>query len=405
LEYPLPSFSYRAVGRAGEMMRGEIEAPSREAVLAQLHGEGAVPFQVSAQRAGGFSWNMQLFAGRDIGPGAVAEFVARLATLVGAGVPLESAVAILADAAANGRVVRGLLSRLRNGAALAEAMASEGKSFPPLVVSMVRAGELGGSLALTLTRLGEYLRRSEQARQQIRSALIYPAILLLAASASVVLVFTAVLPALRPMVEAGGGVQSVTVRLAFATSDMFAKFWWLLLVLVIVAVVGGHRMLRSPVGRKRLDGVLLRAPFLRVAMIRADFSRFTRTLGTLIGGGVPMPAALEAAQRVVSNTVVAAALERVTRTVREGGGLADPLAESGLFPDMAVQIVRIGETTGQVDTMLLQVAEIMEQDLSRDTARALALLVPLITVGLGVLVAGIVASVMLAVLSINDLAR
>ncbi len=364
----MPSFSYRAVGRAGEMMRGEIEALSREAVLAQLHGEGAVPLQVSAQRAGGFSWNMQLFAGRGIGPGAVAEFVTRLATLVGAGVPLESAVAILADAAANGCVVKGLLARLRNGASLAEAMAGEGKSFPPLVISMVRAGELGGSLALTLTRLGEYLRRSEQARQQVRSALIYPAILLLAASASVVLVFTAVLPALRPMVEAGGGVQSVTVRLAFATSDMFAKFWWLLLVSALIAAVAGRRMLRRPTGRKRLDGVLLRVPFLRVAVIRADFSRFARTLGTLIGGGVPMPVALEAAHRVVSNTVLAAALERVTRTVREGGGLADPLAESGLIPDMAVRIVRIGETTGQVDTMLLQVAEIMEQDLNRDSA-------------------------------------
>jgi general secretion pathway protein F len=314
-------------------------------------------------------------------------------------------VAILADGAANGRVVKSLLTRLRNGAALAEAMAGEGKSFPPLVVSMVQAGELSGSLAPTLARLGEYLRRSEAARQSIRSALIYPAILLLAASASVVLVFTAVLPALRPMVEAGGAVQSVPVRLAFATSDLFAKFWWLLLALMVVAIVAGRRMLHSPAGRRRLDGTLLRVPFLRMAVIRANFSRFARTLGTLIGGGVPMPAALEAAQRVVSNTVLAAALDGVTRTVREGGGLADPLAGSGLFPDMAVQIVRIGETTGQVDTMLLQVAEIMEQDLSRDTGRALALLVPLITVGLGVLVAGIVASVMLAVLSIDDLAR
>jgi general secretion pathway protein F len=401
----VPRFSYRAVGRAGEMMRGEIEAVSREAVLAQLHGEGAVPLQVSAQRAGGFSWNMQVFAGRDIGPRAVAEFVTRLATLVGAGVPLESAVAILASAAANGRVVHGLLIKLRNGASLAEAMASDGKSFSPLVVSMVGAGELGGSLPLTLTRLGEYLKRSEEARQAIRSALIYPAILLLAATASVVLVFTAVLPALRPMVEAGGPVHSIPVRLAFAASDFFAEFWWLLGLLAAVGLVGAGRMHRSPAGRKRLDGLLLRVPFMRMAVIRADFSRFARTLGTLIGGGVPMPTALEAAQRVVSNTVLAAALQTVTQTVREGGGLADPLAESRLFPDMAVQIVRIGETTGQVDAMLLQVAEIMDQDFARDTGRALALLVPLITVGLGLLVAGIVASVMLAVLSIDDLAR
>jgi general secretion pathway protein F len=405
LEFCVPSFTYRAIGRTGDMMRGEIEALSREAVLARLHGEGCVPLQVTAQRSGQFSWNMQLFAGRGIAPRALAEFVTRLATLVGAGVPLESAVAILADDAANGRVVKRLLASLRDGAALADAMAGDGKSFPPLVVSMVRAGELGGSLALTLTRLGEYLRRSEQARASIRSALIYPAILLLAASASVVLVFTAVLPALRPMVEAGGNVQSATVRLAFATSDFFARFWWLLLLGAIAVAVSGRQMLHSPAGRKRLDGLLLRVPFLRMAVIRADFSRFARTLGTLIGGGVPMPAALEAAGRVVSNTVLAAALDTVARTVREGGGLAEPLGESGLFPDMAVQIVRIGETTGQVDTMLLQLAEIMEQDLSRDTARALALLVPLITVGLGMLVAGIVASVMLAVLSINDLAQ
>jgi general secretion pathway protein F len=399
------TFAYRAVSRTGDVLRGEMEAPSRDAALARLHAEGAVPLQVTGPRQGWWTLLSADLAVRRMRPRAVADFVARLATLIGAGVPLDSAVGILASSKAARRTLGGVLSRLRNGASLADAMEADGRDFPPLVISMVRAGELSGTLAATLARLGEYLRRSEDSAQTIRSALIYPAILLAAASASVLVVFTAVLPALRPVIEASNSALPLPVSLAFALSDAVQAVWWLLPIAAIAIALLGRRAWKSPAQRARLDALLLRLPLLRTAILRAEGARFARTLGTLIGGGVPLPSALEAAQRVVANRVLGAALAHVTRTVREGGGLADPLAATNLFPDMAVQIVRIGEATGQVDRMLLQLAEIMEQDFARDTGRALAVLVPALTIGLGLLVAGIVASVMMAVLSINDLAR
>jgi general secretion pathway protein F len=248
----------------------------------------------------------------------------------------------------------------------------------PLVVGMVRAGELSGTLPASLARLADTLRRGEEARQAIRSALIYPAILLAAASGSVVIVFTAVLPALRPVVEAGGATLPLPVRVAFGISDGLAAYGWLLLAAVAAAGFAVHRLLTTPRGRRSRDALLLRLPVIRGAIIRADFARFARTLGTLLAGGVALPSALEAAGRVIGNRLLA---------------------------DMAIQIIRIGEATAQLDRMLLQLAEIMDQDLRRDLARGLALLVPLLTVGLGLMVAGIVASVMLAVLSIDDLAH
>ena len=407
----MPNFAYRAISPTGEMLRGEIAAPTRAGAVAHLHAEGAVPLQVSPSRPGwssALSLDLAHFARRHLSPRDLAEFISRLATLVGAGVPIESAVTILGGAEgspAAKRVIGHLSRQLRSGARLADAMAAEGASFPPIAVSMVRAGEMSGGLATTLAQLGGYLQRTEEARQAIRSALIYPAILVTAAFGSVLIVFTAVLPALRPVVEGAGSRLPVLVRLAFGFSDIVRDFWWAMLLVVFAAAVGAHRFLAREDGRRRADALLLRLPLVRSAVIRADFSRFARTLGTLIGGGVAMPVALEAAQRVVANRVLADAIAGVAVAVREGSGLADPLAAAGLFPDMAVQIVRIGEATAQVDRMLLQLAEIMEQDVRRDLGRALALLVPLLTIGLGLLVAGIVASVMLAVLSINDLAQ
>jgi general secretion pathway protein F len=400
-------FSYRAISPTGEILRGERDSPTRAAVLAHLQAEGAIPLNVAPTRRDLLSLQIRPFERRHLSPRETADLITRLATLTGAGVPIESAVAILGGSGASPlrRVTTALLSRLRSGAQLADAMAEAKASFPPLVISMVRAGEMSGSLPATLARLGDTLRSSEAARQAIRSALIYPAILLAAASASVLVVFTAVLPALRPVVQAGGAPLPFPVQFAFAISDLVAAFWWAILLAAAAAAFAARRLLATDRGRRTRDALLLRLPFVRDAIIRADLSRFARTLGTLIAGGVPMPTALEAAERVVANRILAAALATVTSAVREGASLADPLAATGHIPDMAIQIIRIGQATAQLDRMLLQLAEILDQDLRKDLTRALALLVPLLTIALGLLVAGIVASVMLAVLSIDDLAH
>jgi general secretion pathway protein F len=269
----------------------------------------------------------------------------------------------------------------------------------------VRAGEAAGSLPATLARLSAYLQREEEARQAVRSALIYPAILLATAGVSVAIVFTAVIPALRPVIDVPGKTLPLPVQAAFFVSDALSAWWWAGALAAIMVGLALRQALLVVAGRQMRDRLVLRTPLLGPAVLRADLARFANTLGTLIAGGLSMPAALQSALGVVSNQSLRDRLDGVRVAVQAGAGLTDRLAACGMFPDLAVQMVRIGEATGQPDCMLVQLAEILDQDLRRDLSRALSLLVPLLTIVLGVMVAGIVASVMLAVLSINDLAQ
>jgi general secretion pathway protein F len=283
-------------------------------------------------------------------------------------------------------------------------MAAHEASFPPIVVGMVRAGEVSGALPATLGRLADYLQRSEAIRQSIRSALIYPTILVLTASGSVLVVLTVVLPALRPSIEDSGASLPVVTQIAFAASKAVQDFWWAFGLCTVAVVFGLRYALQNPAGRTSRDRIFLNAPILGRALLHAEVARFARTLGVLIGG-VALPAALALSYPVVSNTLVAKAVAQVTDRLREGAGLAEQLAEAAIFPVLAVQLVRIGEATGKLDTMLLQLADSFDEQVQRTISRSLAIMVPVITILMGAFVAGIIASVMLAVLSINELAH
>jgi general secretion pathway protein F len=284
-------------------------------------------------------------------------------------------------------------------------MATHETSFPPIVVGMVRAGEASGALPATLGRLAEYLHRSETTRQSIRSALIYPTILVLTASGSVLVVLTVVLPALRPSLEDSGAALPLPTQIAFAASGAVQHFWWAIGLAVILCVLCVQHVLTDPATRPRRDQIVLRMPVLGHTVRLAEIARFARTLGALIGGGVALPTALALSHPVLANAVIGEAVAQVATRLREGAGLAEQFAETGVFPALAIQLLRIGEATGRLDTMLVQLADSFDEQVQRTISRCLAILVPVITIGMGAFVAGIIASVMLAVLSINDLAR
>jgi general secretion pathway protein F len=269
---------------------------------------------------------------------------------------------------------------------------------------MVRAGEASGALDSVLARLAEYLRRSEAARQTVRSALIYPTILAVTALSSVILILTVVLPQLEPLLRDAGPALPPQARLVFGASDLLRRWWWALLAILGAVGYGLWRGWGEPANAVRRDRLLLRLPLLGAAIRQAQTARFTRTLGALVGGGVALPTALALARPVISNHVMADAVTRVASQLREGGGLAEPLARTGVFPDLSIQLIRIGEATGKLDQMLLQQAEIFDEEVRLVLGRALTLLVPVLTVTLGFIVAGIIASVMSAMLSINNLA-
>ncbi|KJC43926.1 hypothetical protein UB31_22295 [Bradyrhizobium sp. LTSP849] len=402
-------FQYKAVAPDGSVARGQVEATDRDAAAARLQSQGHLPLTLELfQPATGLRalLSQEIGGARRRGPKLAADLVGRLALLLDAGVALEAALSLLAGSEGRTAIkdlAADLLRRLRGGAGLSDAMGAHGDTFPPLVVAMVRAGEASGALASTLGRLADQLTRAEAVRQSIRSALIYPAVLLATAAGSVLLVLLVVLPQLEPVFAEAGGRLPLLTRMAFAASISLRQFWWVGVALIGLSLVIGRHFLADPSIRARMDALLLRVPVLGLTIRRAEAARFSRVLGTLIGGGITLAPSLILARPVLANRSIINAIERVIGAVRGGSGLVGPLAQANIFPELAVQMIRIGETTGRLDSILLRLADLLDSEVQRTLDRALALLVPILTIGLGGLVAGIIASVMLAVLGINDL--
>ena len=405
----MPKFHYKAVTTEGGRVRGAVDATDRASAAVRVQAQGHILLGLTSAKPAHRLHDIltrELGGGHRFGRSRMAQFIGRLALLLGSGVPLDQALALLAGSEgmpAGRRQAAALLSRLRAGAALADAMAADTGVFPPVVIAMVRAGETGGTLSPTLDRLADHLARTEAVRQAIRSALVYPAVLLVTAGASVLLVLLVVLPQLEPVFADSGAAMPMLTRLAFGASDLIRKDGWLGLSAIVVLGALGMRALADPALRAWGDAVLLRVPLLGVTVRRAEAGRFARVLGTLLAGGVRLPSALALSQPVVGNRAIAGAIERAAVAVRGGGGLSAPLAHSGALPVLAIQMIRIGEATGHLDGMLLRLADLFEADVKRTLDRALALFVPLLTIVLGALVAGIVASVMQAMLSVDDL--
>jgi general secretion pathway protein F len=403
-------FRYRALNRAGENVRGQLAARDRSAAVARLQAQGLVPLSAEAETGGSLAQLLR----RDVTGSfrlsvkQLADFMQELASLVGAGIPAEQALALLAGREAGlkrRRVAEELLRRLRNGASLADAMAAEAKIFPPVALGMVRAGEASGALDSSLTRLADYLRRSADVREAVQSSLVYPAILLATALGSVILILTVVLPQLKPIFAHAHTALPFGTRLVLAASDGLRAYWWALLLGTLVLAFMLRRLLRDPAILAMRDRLLLRIPLLGSGIRRAETARFVRILGALAGANVALPTALALSQAVLVNTVMAEAVAVVAKQLKEGGGLAEPLAASGVFPDLAIQFIRIGEATGRLDEMLLRQADLFDGEVRRQIDRGLALLVPAVTIVMGMLVAGIITSVMTAILSVNDVFR
>lgn len=408
---PMHFFQYRSITPDGVIHRGRLQTPDRASAVRNLQDKGHTLLELAASNQPK-SWLH--FLTRDIGypkkvsPGKIAEIIGRLATLLEADVTLEAALELLSGSHLSGRtkqLVDDVLDRLRAGASLSDAMAASNGAFSRAIIAMVRAGEAGGTLAPTLRQLGTHLSRQEAVRQSVRSALIYPAVLLITAAGSVLLVLTVVLPELEPVIIESGVTPPLLARLAFLASSLLRQFWMTCLLVLFLAGLFARRVLADPALKMQWHSILLKMPVLGPALRCSDTGRFARTLGGLVRGGVPLPTALSLAQPVIVNRVLAGAVAKVATGVREGGGLSGPLSRTGAMPDLAIQMVRLGEATGRLGSTLLQLAEICEEDNKRTLDRSLVLMVPILTILLGILVAGIIGAVMMTVLSMNDLAR
>jgi general secretion pathway protein F len=402
----LTRFTYKAVSPSGEVIEGDIEAASREMVVERLRRQGHVPIRAEPRKAAPGPTLSGLFKPRRISPKDLVHLTQELATLLQAGLPLDRALTVLGDLtrAGPGRAMVGqIYERVRGGATLADALEQFPDVFANFYSGLVRAGEAGGSLELVLARLAESLERAQTLRENVRSALMYPAIVLIMAVLSLAVLMTLVIPEFRPLFEDAGAEMPLATQVVIWVSDIFSAYWWAMVAVVLAAVVILHRYNRDPKGRLRWDGWMIRLPLFGDLIRKAETARFCRTFGTLLTNGVTMLNALSMTVETLENRAIAEAVGALRGRLERGEGLADPLSESGVFPHLALQLIQVGEETGEMEPMLMRVADIYDTEVQRTIQRLLSLLVPLITIGLGVLIAVIIGSILSAILGTYDL--
>ncbi|UEM07193.1 type II secretion system F family protein (plasmid) [Skermanella rosea] len=400
----MPNFRFKAVTAEGKVVEGDIDAPSRSAVIEHLRRQGSLAIRAeegSARRS------RPGLRGQRKGTKDLLPFTRELATLLRAEVPLDRALALvseLTDRPAFRDLTVRVLDRVRGGASFADALQAQGDVFPRVYVGMVRAGEAGGSLKTVLAQVAEMLARRQALEETVRQALQYPIFVLVTAFVSVILILTLIIPEFRTLFDAAGAALPLSTRIILWLSD-FLRTWWLALGLgCCSAVLALSWAMRSPAFRRSRDALALRLPLVGGLIARIEAVRFSRTLGTLLVNGVSLLAALAMTIETIGNGAVAGKLAGVERHLKKGEGLAEPLSRAGVFPPMVIHLVRIGEESGQLEEMLGRIAEIYDEEVKRSIQRVLGLLVPVITVLLGIVVAGIIASVFSAILGSYNVA-
>jgi len=409
-------YQYRAVDAASEIVEGRMEGASKLAIVDQLQALGQVPLSIeevsaSSRSPGGPAGaaarlRLGFSRGRRFSIASLTLLTRQLAVFLTAGLTLDDALRILEDifdGTQEKRCLRLLLEKISGGAGLGDAMAAQGDVFPGYYISMVRAGEAGANVATVLERLADYMERSKAAREHIKSALTYPLIVLVTCGLSLAILFMFVIPRFEPLFEQAGASLPFATQAVLAISQFLRSFWWALLAAIALAVFLLVRQIYNPARSAAWDGRILKLPLFGDLVIKSEIARFSRTLGTLMVNGVPLLSALAITQEALTNRVVAAAVGVIADGVKIGKGLAEPLQKTQIFPPLAVHLVRAGEEGACQEDMLIRIADIFDGEVHRSTDRLLALISPIVTIGLGLIVALVIGSILTAILGVYEL--
>jgi general secretion pathway protein F len=403
------AWRFKAIDGKGRAFDGEMDAPDEASVLARIRRDGAMPLAVTPSRGGWLSGlSLSLGRGDALSRQEVTNITRELATMLGAGQDIDRALRFLVETAPSrraGRALSALRDSVRNGSTLAAAMTSQPGSFSRLYVGLVRAGEAGGTLPVTLEQLADLLERERSLAATIQSALIYPALLLIAACGAVVLLLTQVLPQFVPLFEQSGVALPASTQFLIDAGDAVSRYGLAALLIVLLLFLFCRITLQRPGPRLAFDRFKLRLPFVGGLLREVMAARLARTLGSLLVNQVSLITALGITRDVLGNEAGVAAMDHAIPLAKAGAGLSGPLADSGLFPVRLIHLLRLGEETAQHGPMALRAAAIHEERVRIVTQRLVSLLTPAITIGMGALIAGIVSSLLLAMLSLNDLAR
>jgi general secretion pathway protein F len=412
----VPFFTYRAADAAGAIQQGQLDSDSRGAALEQLVQRGLIPIQVTEQHepaTGSAVWTLTKLAqlqknsADQLTSREIVALTKALASLLNAGLTVDRALALAGQMNSRPAVksqLESLGKDVRAGKTLADAMATSRLSLPGYYISMVQAGEVGGGLPQAMTRLGELLRRQSETRERVISALIYPAILAAVVLITLIILVAFVLPRFESLFAESDVPLPLATQVVLAIGNFVSGYWWLLLLLGTIGATATVKYFKSHDGKRRLHRWLLVSRWTFELPLALNTARFLQTLGTLLTNGVPLASALRIVRGTFSNVLLRDAVDDMARRVKAGESMTAAMLGVQVFPAYTVQLVRVGEETGRLDEMLREAAAMLEDDSQRNMERLLALMVPIITVAMGLLIAGLIGSVLIGLLSINDLA-
>lgn len=403
----MPQFRYTARSNAGKMIEGVIEAPMQRAALDKLRGQRVTVMSVTEVKAAGGSLldKIPLFKG-GVKSKDLVVFSRQLATLVSAGVPIVQGLNLLTEQIQSPvfkKIIGAVRSDIESGIAIADAMKKHPKAFSELYVSMIRAGETGGVLDSILERLSVYLEAAEELKGKVKGAMVYPIVISGVAMSVTLFLLVAVIPTFKTVFASFGSGLPLPTQVLLTISDFLRDhFLWLLLV-PIGAGVGLGQWRKTEKGRRVIDRLLIRIPVFGDLLKKVAVAKFTRTLGTLIKSGVPILQALDTVAKTAGNRVVEEAIMKCRESIREGEKIADPLKQSGIFPAMVIQMISVGEETGNLETMLNKIADFYDQEVDTAVKAMTSLIEPVIICVMGVVIGAIVICMFLPIFQMSSL--
>jgi general secretion pathway protein F len=408
-------FFYKAVNTLGVIEEGMRQAVDEHSLVLALQSEGYLPIRVTATNARSFLGLSLSRKRAQLSVKDVVLFTSELAILLESGLPLDRSLTVLINLVEDNEpltnFINRVLDKVKSGSSLTDALErrKSGARPPSKIISkfylnMIRAGEASGSLGEVLTRLSAYLESSQELKSTVATALIYPAILLVMSVLSLLVMLIFVVPQFTEMFENAGQALPLSTQIVVGLAEMLRSYWWALIIICFAAYYYQRAQLANPISRKIWHGRFLTIPLFGNIILNKETANFTRTLGTLLTNGVSLLVALAIARETLDNLVLVDVITEVEDQVRQGKNLSTVLLEKNALPKMAVQMIKTGEETGRLEEMLLRVATIYDKQLKTSIQRLLAFLEPVLILSLGLMIAGIIVSILLAILSVNDLA-
>lgn len=401
----MPIFYYRAVDAAGQIVQGSLEAKGDRSVVQQLHQNKLIPLSISQGESDSAKTSLRpLSFLRRVGLSDIVQFSQEMAVLLNAGLPLDRSLQIILEVTKK-PVLRTMLEQIwrdmQAGKSLSEAM-SRHRVFSPLYISLVKAGETGGFLEVTFQRLGEYLTGLQDLKNHVVTALIYPMILGIVGGLSIILMLIFVVPRFEVFFQEMGQGLFWSTQVLVQLSYLLRTYWWLGLLLSAGAVFGMWRLWKSQKGQLWVDRLKLRTPVVGKLSQGLASSFFAKTLGTLLNNGVPLVNALQVVTNTMANRYMSQVLGDLLVEVKRGQSLSKLLKKTNLFPEFFLHMVAVGEETGRLADMLLNAAQSQEAEVRSEVKRLVALLEPVLILGMGLLVAFIIVSLLMPILNLYE---